>query len=151
MDIRSPMDQTDPRGQAFGPPIVPGVTELSPFKMRAVMRGLSGMEGDEGEDGEDPDELLSPAEILAKVGKLAYIVAQHSPEFLNMLTAAIDAVKAGMQSMVLESQAQMPSMAPRAMPMPLGTMGDAIPPVPQPPISRQPIPSPPPALSRMGA
>ena len=94
-----PTDRFDPF--ELGPPIIPGVTQLSPNRMSAVLgaqdprdvRSLLHGAGDEaGEDEHGPEDALP--RLIADQGRLLARAAQLGPDALDMVASMVRSVSA---------------------------------------------------------
>lgn len=107
--IQSPLDAGAPMAPPSAPPIIPHLTQLSPDRMRAVLRDSMYAE-------EEDDEVLDPSAMMGRLGELAMKAADY-PGLLDVMISMLTSIKVATEGPVVAMQQQ------RGLPAPLDVAG----------------------------
>mgnify|MGYP001584868790 CR=1 FL=1 len=93
--LRTPTDMSAPPpvGATMSPPIIPGLTQLPPGVMRALLRGGQEEAGEQGSEGaEEQQEPQTEQSILAEFGNLFWKAGEY-PGLQDVMLSFVKALK----------------------------------------------------------
>ena len=93
--LRTPNDMSAPPpiGATMSPPLIPGLTQLPPGVMRALLRGGQEDAGEQRSEGaEEPQEPQTEQSILAEFGNLFWKAGEY-PGLQDVMLSFVKALK----------------------------------------------------------